>query len=100
VHPLDEGARFLRTGQRGHLVDIGAADEGLGPRAGQHHGAQVQVGGQAVEQVGEGAHHLGRQAVQLLGAIDGHEGDPPAGALVVPDLQVRDHCSPAALAPT
>src|SRR6185503_6524192 len=52
--------------------DIGAADEGLAPGAGEHDGAQVLAPGERFELADEGDHQMAVERVELCGVLDGH----------------------------
>ena len=83
----DEGARRL-LGQRGHLVDIGAADEGARARAREDDGAQAIEPGERLDLRDEARHQGRAQRVELALIGDRHPSDDTALALLEVDLDL------------
>jgi hypothetical protein len=79
----DEGAPVLGALHAGHVVDVGAADEGLAAGARQHHDAQVVFARQAQERLGEVEQRRRIERIQLARIVEHDVGDR-AGRPAIP----------------
>lgn len=87
----DEGAPFLALAERGHMVDVGAADESLAADAREDHHTQIFVLGKRMKRVGQITQRRWVEHVQSPGIVVHDMDDGSMLALLAPDFDlVRD----------